>query len=126
MRKMKTGVVLICIGFSILFFSSGAFAINNWYYGKVTHLQTMGSDGSFIVYTDNQTILNVCQYKRVNFRVSDMGQERTKLAFLMALAAYTAGRRWGVVINLPEEIPDGYEQGCYASSTASQGAGIMN
>lgn len=114
---MKIGLI-----FSIVVFlgSSNAFAVNAWYYGKVNQIITSGSDGSFIIYTDNISIKNTCIHNRVNFRVSDMGVERTKAALTMALTAFTSNKEWAVVIDLPVEP----ESVCYASSTASQGAGI--
>ncbi|WP_459924012.1 hypothetical protein [Desulfatiferula olefinivorans] len=118
---MKVGIIL-----SVILTASSAYAKNSWKYGHVTHIQTLGSDGSFMVYMDNETVKAVCQYQRVYFRVSDMGVERTKLAYSMALSAYLSGKRWGVVIDLPTEIPDDYMQSCDASSTASQGAGITD
>lgn len=97
------------------------YAVNAWYEGTVTNLQTLGPDGSFIVRIDNQTIKDDCLHSRISFRVQDMGYERTKIAFSMALAAFASGKTYGVVVNITtaNEI-------CYASATASQGAGIRN
>jgi len=107
-------------GIILLLSVSNVFAVNTWYHGKVKNIITSGSDGSFIIYTDNTTLNSICIYDRVYFRVSDMGQERTKVALTMALTAFTANKDWGVVVDLPVEP----ESICYASSSASQGAGI--
>lgn len=98
-----------------------ASAVNNWCWGKVTLIQTLQSDGSFIIHVDNPGIKNIYQYDRVFFQVSDMGAERTKAALSMALTVLTAGKTWGVVIDLPTTP----ESTCYTSATASQGAGIQ-
>ena len=99
-----------------------AMAVNKWYYGKVTQIQTSTSDGSFMVYIENNQIGEICNYSRVFFTVGSMGVERTRLAFSLALAAYSGDKNWGVVVDLPT-TPDST---CYASATASQGAGIKD
>ena len=99
-----------------------AMAANKWYYGKVTQIQTSTSDGSFMVYVENNDIAEICAYSRVYFLVSNMGAERTRLAFSLALAAYSSDKRWGVVIDMPETAGST----CLASATASQGAGIRD
>ncbi len=99
--------------------SSSVLASNAWYTGKVLSINTLGSDGSFQISLDNQAIKNGCLYGVVSFKVSDMGLERTKSAFSLALTAFATGRDWGVVIDMPIT-----EQVCSASSTAGQGASI--
>lgn len=94
-------------------------AVNRGFYGKVTQLSALGSDGSFLVYIDNQELLDTCRFKRVYFRVAHMGIERTKLAFSMALTAFSTDKSYGVVVDLPEI--DGV---CNASSTSSIGVMI--
>jgi len=101
-----------------LLLSNAVLAGNAWYEGKVTNIITLSEDGSFTVYLDNPDIKNTCKSKRVNFKVVDMGVERTKLAFTMAITALTADRTWGVVVDLPTTVGTI----CNASSTASQGA----
>ena len=96
-----------------------ASAGNAWYWGQITQVITSEPDGSFIVYIDNADLLSTCAYDRVNFLVSDMGPERTKAALSMVLMAFAAGKEYGVVVNLP---PAGNE--CFASRTATQGAGV--
>ena len=96
-----------------------ASAANSWYWGEVTEIITSTSDGSFIIYINNTTLQATCANARVNFNVSDMGVERTRAALAMALAAYTADKQWGVVVNLPS--PGSV---CTASPTSTQGAGI--
>ncbi|TQV72210.1 hypothetical protein FLL45_18500 [Aliikangiella marina] len=100
--------------------SHNAFASNAWYWGKVNKIQTLSPDGSFLIYLENNTLKNTCRDNRVEFHVAHMGAERTQVAMSMALTAFTAGKEWGVVVNLPTTA----ESVCYASSTASQGAGI--
>lgn len=102
-----------------LSFSAQAFAGNAWYWGKVTLIETLNPDGSFLVYLDNASIKNVCLHDRVQFNVSEMGAERTQAAMTMALTAFISGREWGVVLDLPAT-----EEVCHASPTATQGAGI--
>ncbi|WP_102796413.1 hypothetical protein [Bowmanella denitrificans] len=107
---------------AVLFFMLFAFcsyAENAWYWGKVTTLITSGPDGSFQVHLENQDIKSKCTNGVVYFKVSHMGLERTKLAYAMGLAALTSGREWGVVVDLPNNGAM-----CFASSTASQGAGL--
>ena len=101
------------------FVTVSAQASDAWYWGNVTRIITNGSDGSFEILIDNPTIQSVCQNQIVFFKVNDMGLERTKNALSLALSAFMAGKEWGVVVDLP--LTDGP---CYASSTASQGAGI--
>lgn len=112
---MKTLLIAI-----VTFFSVSSFAGNTWYYGEVTRIQTYESDGSFQIYVDNQDLITNCLYQRVNFRVANMGAERTKAALSMAMTAFVSGKEWGVVVDIvnPNEV-------CEASSTASQGAGIQ-
>ena len=104
---------------TIFLIPSLSFANNSWYYGTPTDISTLSSDGSFMIYTDNPTIVDDCQYSRVSFLVTDMGVERTKAALTMALAAITSGREFGVVIDI--QATGGL---CVASASASQGAGI--
>ena len=113
--KLKTIISAV-----LLVLSSSAAASNAWYWGKVKKIQTLSSDGSFLIYLENNTLNATCRDDRVEFHVADMGAERTRSALTMALAAFTAGKDWGVVIDLPT-TPDSI---CYASTTASQGAGI--
>lgn len=96
-----------------------AFAGNAWYWGKVTKIQTLHSDGSFLAYVDNDAIKANCKYDRVEFLVSDMGLERTKLAYSMALTSISTGNKWGVVLDMPAS-----EDICRVPASASQGAGI--
>ncbi len=106
--------------FLITFFiGASAHAGNAWYWGNITRINTNGSDGSFEIYIDNPTIQNVCQDQLVFFKVNNMGLERTKSALSLALSALMGGKEWGVVVDLPSSGGQ-----CYASSTASQGAGI--
>ncbi len=112
--KMLTGLLLMLS-------LSSAGAVNSWYWGEVTRIRTLQNDGSFMIYVDNPDIKNICQYDRVFFQVSDMGAERTKAALSMALTAFTSGKTWGVVIDLPTAP----ESICYASATSTQGAGIQ-
>lgn len=103
----------------LIAFNTNVYSDNHWYWGEISRISTLGDDGSFEIYLDNQDIVSRCLYDRVYFKASDMGLERTKAALSMALSAFVAGKSWGVVIDLPET-----EQACYASPTASQGAGI--
>lgn len=96
-------------------------AANDWYYGQVTNVTTLSNDGSFMVYLDNASIKNTCAYDRVNFRVRDMGSERTKAALAMALLAYSTGKQYGIVVDLPA-----VGLACYASKTTAQGAAIQD
>ncbi|MCH2157269.1 MAG: hypothetical protein MK096_00620 [Oleiphilaceae bacterium] len=98
---------------------SSSYAGNKWYWGTITSMTTKGSDGSFEVYLDNPNIKSNCLYDRVHFKADEMGSERTKAALSFALSAFAAGKEWGVVIDLPIS-----EARCYASPSASQGAGI--
>ena len=104
----------------LILLGSNSYAANAWYWGKVISIYTVNSDGSFQVVLDNESIKNFCVYDRVDFKVADMGGERTKAALSMALAAFASGKVWGVVVDLPAS-----EQRCIASPTASQGAGIQ-
>lgn len=110
----------ICLALLMTLFSSMSLASNGWYYGKVTQIQTLTADGSFIVYIDNAEIISNCQYGRVRFMVADMGLERTKAALSMALAAFSMGKEFGVVVDIDEST----DSVCFASKTAGQGAGI--
>jgi hypothetical protein len=103
----------------LLFLCQASYAENEWYWGTVNSVNTLGSDGSFQVSLENTDVKNNCSNDRVNFYVEDMGLERAKLAFSLALSAFAAGKKWGVVIDLPPS-----EATCNASPTASQGAGI--
>lgn len=114
MRAKRMWVVLM-----LCFSVTNAIAGNKWYRGSITYLQTLGPDGSFIVYLDNEEIKSNCAYKRIKFLVEDMGYERTKLAFSMALTALTANKTYGVVVDI-----SGLGEVCHASGTASQGADI--
>ncbi|WP_036179919.1 hypothetical protein [Marinomonas sp. MED121] len=109
----KIFVMLFCLcSFSV-------YAGNAWYFGKVTKIYTLGSDGSFQISVNNSSLLSNCLYERVNFSVTNMGAERTKAALSMAMTAFASGKEWGVVVDIANsgEI-------CEASSTASQGAGV--
>ncbi|MFT5083883.1 MAG: hypothetical protein ACI9Y1_001935 [Lentisphaeria bacterium] len=112
---MKIFIVIM-----FLAFSSSCYSINAWYWGDVTQIQTLSADGSFRVYSDNANIAETCSNKRVDFRVGDMGTERTKAALSLAMTAFVSGKEYGLVIDLPAA------QGaiCVASATATQGAGI--
>ena len=112
--KLRTIVVLVAV-----LFASSASAGNAWYKGKVRSLLTSESDGSFMVYYDNSIIDDTCASKRVLFTVNNMGLERTKLAYAMALTALTTGKEYGLVIDIPSQ-----GSVCYASISVSQGAGI--
>lgn len=117
MRKILLLKILVLV--SSFFAISSVQAGNAWYWGNITRINTNGADGSFEIYLDNPTLQATCQDQLVFFKVSDMGLERTKHALSLALSAYMVGKEWGVVINLPTSGSQ-----CYASSTASQGAGI--
>ena len=110
----------LVIGLLTCFLWDGAYAANAWYWGEVVKIQTLGGDGSFQVQLENQHIKDFCTDDKVNFLAVDMGVERTKIAFSMALAAFASGVVWGVVVDLPTS-----ESVCNASATASQGAGIQ-
>ncbi|MPY24445.1 hypothetical protein [Shewanella sp. YLB-07] len=105
--------------FLLTSFSFNSHAVNAWYWGEVSNISAYSSDGSFEVEMSNENIANFCIGNSVRFRVSDMGVERTKIAMSMVLTAFALGKDWGVVIDLPSTT-----ETCYASSTASQGAGI--
>jgi len=104
---------------ALLVFCAQSNAANTWYWGKVNNIITLHEDGSFIVKLENDDIESGCLYSRVQFMVPDMGSERTKAAFSLAMTAFAADKEWGVVINMPIDLDV-----CRASSTASQGAGI--
>lgn len=108
---------------SIVFclFSLTLSAQNAWYWGNVTQIITIEDDGSFLVYVDNATLKSTCRHQRVSFKVSDMGAERTKAALSMALTAFSSGKRYGVVVDLPAD-----NEVCSVPASASQGAGIRN
>ncbi len=99
--------------------STDSMAANQWYNGPVSTVLTSGPDGSFYAYVDNADIISTCAYKRVLFRVEDMGVERTKAALALAMASIMTGKNWGVVLDMP---PVG--QVCYASATSTQGAAL--
>ncbi len=116
---MKKYIVMLGFIGSLLVSVFVANAQNRGFHGKVTELVTLGSDGSFMVYINNQELIDTCFHKRVYFRVSHMGIERTKLAFSMALTAFSADKSYGVIVDLPEV--GGI---CNVSSTSSTGAYI--
>lgn len=72
-----------------------------WYLGKVTQVITYEGDGSFTVYMDDASIQSICESGRVRVEVSNLGIERTKAAFSMALTALTTGKTYEVVLDLP-------------------------
>ncbi len=111
---------IIFIATFLSLFCFHANAANSWYWGKVIKIQTLGEYGSFYVYLDNENVKSNCLNNRVEFTVNNMGIERTKSAFALALSAFAAGKEWGVVIDLPTS-----EATCSASPTATQGAGIQ-
>lgn len=117
MLKKATGIAAMLA----ILVSGSTNAGNSWHWGKVSKIQTLDSDGSFLLYTDNSEINQTCAYDRVEFRVTDMGIDRTKAALSMAMTAMVSGVEYGVVVDLPSsgEI-------CYASPTSTQGAGIRN
>lgn len=94
-------------------------AQNAWYWGKVSQIITLGDDGSFLVYLNNSTLKSTCRHERVRFEVSNMGAERTRAALSLALTAFSSGKTYGVVVDLPaaNEI-------CSVPAGANQGAGI--
>jgi len=120
-KGSNNGKALSIILILLITLSSNTHATNAWYYGKISSVVTLGANGSFQVKFDNPEVQANCKYKVVYFNVSDMGLERTKLAFSMALTAFTTDKEWGVVINLPEASED---LTCSAASNSSQGAGI--
>lgn len=109
----------LIIGLAMLVFSGSLSAANQWYWGNLKSIESLGSDGSFLVYMENATIKQACSIDQIQFKVSDMGAERTKVALSMALTAFSSNKEWGVVIDLPS-----VESVCYASATTSTGAGI--
>ncbi|AKE51277.1 hypothetical protein [Kangiella geojedonensis] len=113
MKKLILAVVITLL-------SSTGSATNAWYWGEVTQVMTFTDDGSFFVTIDNGDIATNCNYSRIRFTVTDMGSERTKAALSMALTALTAGKQFGVVVDLDQTT----SSNCYASSTSSQGAAI--
>jgi hypothetical protein len=114
-QTMKRYLILIL--FTLI--CVNAKAANHWYWGTVTRINTYETDGSFEIYIDNPDIQSMCDYGLVYFEVSNMGADRTRAALSLAVTAFTSGKDWGVVVDLPSSPGP-----CYASSTASQGAGI--
>jgi hypothetical protein len=113
--RLASAIVAAVTTFSALPAHSAA----AWYWGKVTQIVTLGIDGSFQIHVDNSTLIATCQYQRVDFKAADMQPDRTKAALSMALLAFSTGREWGVVVDLPA-----VGQNCKAASTAAQGAGV--
>lgn len=115
MLKRAVGIAAILT----ILLSGSANAANSWYWGEVNRVLTLGSDGSFLIYIDNSTIVENCAHERIVFQVSDMGSERTKAALTMAMTAFVSGKLYGVVVDLPSA-----GNVCYASATSTQGAGL--
>lgn len=92
-------------------------AANVWYWGTLSKVVALGADGSFNFVMNNSTLTSSCP-SGINFNAaaSEMGAERTKIAFAMAMLAFSSDREFGVVVNLPI---------CKASPTSTQGAGIQ-
>ena len=103
----------------LLIFSLQTHAINTWYRGPVIRVVVDRDDGSFFVQSGNPTIESTCAYKRIYFRVSDMGAERTKAALSMAMTALVTGRDFGIVVDLPAA-----GERCFAAA-GGQGADLM-
>ncbi len=95
---------IIILGF--LIFSTQIFSANAWYNGKISKIETINADGSFIIYMDNTDINSNCTNDYVEWRVTDMGTERTKAGLSMALTALTTGMTFGVVVDIPGSAPN--------------------
>ena len=119
MNVKPISTIAIALLLSIAWTQEAA-AVNKWYWGQVTQIITHRDDGSFIVYVDHPVLLADCLHKRVNVSVDELGAERTKAALSMALAAFAANKRFGVVVDI---VTSG--EVCVVSNT-TQGAGIRD
>ena len=106
----KQGILKIFL-LMILFMPAPVFSANAWYRGVVNRVALVGADGSFIV-TFSNAVLSDCAWSYANFYVSELGAERVKMSYAMAITSLTTGRSMGIVIDKDRNAPGG---NCFAA-----------
>lgn len=98
MNKKINRPILVLIFILSGVYSSVTHSAPNWYSGVVNRVALAGSDGSFLV-TFNSSALSDCEWGYVYFNVSQLGLERVRNAYAIALISLSAGRSMRVVID---------------------------
>jgi len=91
---------------SLLALSYSVSAENQWYVGPVYRIAFISGDGSFLASFKNG-VLDDCKNKNVSFKSNDVGPERLKGVYTMAITSLTTGVNMGVVINKSINGPGG-------------------
>jgi len=117
-RKEPFMKIILTIAF--LLFSQTNFAVNTWYWGKVTQILTTNNDGSYYVFVNNPNLISGCIHARVHYRTSDIGIETMKASMALALSALHSGKDFGVVVDMPATS----SEICFAAGNSSQNSGI--
>jgi hypothetical protein len=110
-KDMKTQNVIIVLIVILFLMPLSAVSENQWYRGVVNRVSLLGADGTFLVTLDNGA-LSDCSYGYVRFSVGELGQDRVKMAYTLAITSLTTGRPMGVVI---DKDLNGVDGDCYAS-----------
>ena len=124
-------IMMIIATFAGLMLGANVYAVNATYSGTVTQIVTantsaiVGGDGSFYIYVDNPDLISQCPHQRVLVRVSDMGEERSKIILALALTALTTGNELGLVVNF-DDLTNVYANECIVAPTTSLGASLKN
>ena len=92
---MKRSIISLIV---LLLSAATAHAGPAWYAGPVDRVSPFGSDGSFLVTLENG-VLNDCMHNYAYFYVGQLGLERVKNAYAIALTSITTGKEMGIVID---------------------------
>jgi len=81
----------------ILFLPLTSYGQAAWYFGKITRIWHYGADGFILKFDSNA--LSDCKHNYVYFSQKRLGEAHKNATYSMALSAFHAGQKVGVVIN---------------------------